>query len=84
MDRLMVDGNLFVVQVDAYREAGKEEAAIRLEDQLTLIHTKFQVRYFVHLHKNKSHQVPLYNFLTLQSAMLISSFLSWVEDGYHQ
>ena len=31
-------------QVDAYREAGKEEAATRLEDQLTLIHTKFQVR----------------------------------------
>ena len=31
-------------QVDAYREAGKEEAATRLEDQLTLIHTRFQVR----------------------------------------
>jgi len=29
-------------QVDAYRDAGKEEAATRLEDQLTLIHTKFQ------------------------------------------
>ena len=29
-------------QVDAYREAGKEEAAARLEDQLSLIHTKFQ------------------------------------------
>ena len=28
--------------MDAYREAGKEEAATRLEDQLTLIHTKFQ------------------------------------------
>ena len=30
-------------QVDTYREEGKEEAASRLEDQLTLIHTKFQV-----------------------------------------
>ena len=30
-------------QVDIYREEGKEEAASRLEDQLTLIHTKFQV-----------------------------------------
>ena len=30
-------------QVDVYREAGKEEAAARLEDQLSLIHTKFQV-----------------------------------------
>jgi hypothetical protein len=30
-------------QVDAYRNVGKEEAAARLEDQLTLIHTKFQV-----------------------------------------
>jgi hypothetical protein len=35
------------MQVDAYRNVGKEEAAARLEDQLTLIHTKFQVRYFV-------------------------------------
>ena len=32
-----------MVQVDAYREVGKEEAAARLEDQLTLIHSKFQV-----------------------------------------
>ena len=31
------------MQVDAYRNAGKEEAAARLEDQLTLIHTKCQV-----------------------------------------
>jgi hypothetical protein len=31
------------MQVDAYRNVGKEEAAARLEDQLTLIHTKFQV-----------------------------------------
>jgi hypothetical protein len=30
-------------QVDAYRAAGKEEAATRLEDQLSLIHTRFQV-----------------------------------------
>ena len=30
-------------QVDTYRAEGKEEAAARLEDQLTLIHTKFQV-----------------------------------------
>ena len=30
-------------QVDAYREAGKEEAASRLEEQLSLIHTRFQV-----------------------------------------
>ena len=30
-------------QVDNYREVGKEEAAARLEDQLSLIHTKFQV-----------------------------------------
>ena len=29
-------------QVDTYREEGKEEAATRLEDQLSLIHTKFQ------------------------------------------
>ena len=29
-------------QVDNYREDGKEEAAARLEDQLSLIHTKFQ------------------------------------------
>ena len=29
-------------QVDIYRESGKEEAAIRLEDQLSLIHCKFQ------------------------------------------
>ena len=33
------------VQVDSYREAGKEEAAARLEDQLHLIHARFQVRY---------------------------------------
>jgi hypothetical protein len=32
------------LQVDAYRNVGKEEAAARLEDQLTLIHTKFQVQ----------------------------------------
>ena len=31
-------------QVDAYREAGKLEAAARLEDQLHLIHGRFQVR----------------------------------------
>ena len=30
-------------QVDAYRDSGKEEAAIRLEEQLSLIHTRFQV-----------------------------------------
>jgi hypothetical protein len=35
--------NLDGMQVDAYRNVGKEEAAARLEDQLTLIHTKFQV-----------------------------------------
>ena len=29
-------------QVDAYRSAGKHEAALRLEDQLLLIHQKFQ------------------------------------------
>ena len=29
-------------QVDAYRTAGKQEAAVRLEDQLLLIHQKFQ------------------------------------------
>ena len=34
-------------QVDAYREAGKEEAASRLEEQLSLIHTRFQVIFFV-------------------------------------
>ena len=31
-------------QVDAYRDSGKLEAAARLEDQLLLIHEKFQVR----------------------------------------
>lgn len=30
-------------QVDAYRDSGKQEAAARLEDQLLLIHKKFQV-----------------------------------------
>ena len=35
------------VQVDTYREEGKEEAAARLEDQLTLIHSKFQVNYIL-------------------------------------
>jgi hypothetical protein len=34
---------VYDLQVDAYRNAGKEEAAARLEDQLSLIHTKFQV-----------------------------------------
>ena len=29
-------------QVDTYREEGKEEAAARLEDQLSLIHSKYQ------------------------------------------
>ncbi len=29
-------------QVDAYREAGRQEAAARLEDQLLLIHQRFQ------------------------------------------
>ena len=29
--------------MDAYRDSGKEEAAIRLEEQLSLIHTRFQV-----------------------------------------
>ena len=29
-------------QVDTYRDQGKAEAAARLEDQLALIHTKFQ------------------------------------------
>ena len=29
-------------QVDAYRAAGKVEAAVRLEDQLHLIHERFQ------------------------------------------
>ena len=29
-------------QVDAYRDAGKHEAANRLEDQLHLIHQRFQ------------------------------------------
>ena len=33
-------------QVDAYRDSGKEEAAIRLEEQLSLIHTRFQVALF--------------------------------------
>jgi len=32
-------------QVDAYREAGKLEAAARLEDQLHLIHGRFQVSF---------------------------------------
>ena len=31
-------------QVGAYRDVGKEEAASRLEDQLQLIHARFQVR----------------------------------------
>ena len=38
---------LIIVKVDAYREAGKEEAASRLEEQLSLIHTRFQVIFFV-------------------------------------
>ena len=29
-------------QVDTYRDEGKEEAAARLEDQLSLIHCKYQ------------------------------------------
>ena len=33
---------LLINIVSAYREAGKEEAATRLEDQSSLIHTKFQ------------------------------------------
>ena len=37
------DGDVDGGQVDAYRDSGKEEAAIRLEEQLSLIHTRFQV-----------------------------------------
>lgn len=44
-------------QVDVYREAGKEEAAARLEDQLSLIHTKFQVTTDLLGHLKKSGQV---------------------------
>ena len=39
----LVEVFLTILKVDAYREAGKEEAASRLDDQLTLIHTRFQV-----------------------------------------
>ena len=49
--------------MDAYREAGKEEAASRLEEQLSLIHTRFQVakkhydQHFCHSHFYQFYQL---------------------------
>ena len=66
-------------QVDAYREAGKEEAASRLEEQLSLIHTRFQVARSVMINIPFLSLCHFYHFYQLSSRTFLQELSSKFE-----